>query len=254
MLLIEDDAALRGEWAARLRAVGHEVTAVARAEAPPRAGFDLVLDGVSARTASLAGGLPALAERLQALAGRIGRADLAAGLDGFAGYLRLLDEPGADELRAIELPPFLDRLLALTDGEVRRHAAVVRRFDACPPVRAATRQLAQIFANLILNAAQAMPPDGAATSRIEVRTATDGDGWALVEIADNGPGIAAALREKIFEPHFTTKGAGGQGLGLPIARDLAVALGGTLSVESEVDRGSTFRVRLPPARNSTVTP
>lgn len=251
MLFIEDDPEVRAQWTARLRALGHEVTAVAAGDAPLRVGFDAVVDGAQAAAtlgaaASGAASLPALAARLRELAARIGPPELQGRLSGFAGYLALLDEPGADVTRTVELPPLLERLLALAGAEIARSAQVVRRFDPCPPVRGTTRQLAQLFVNLVINAAQAMAPGQAAPSTIEVRTGTGDDGWAVIEIVDNGPGIPEALRERIFEPYFTTRGAAGQGLGLPISRDVATTLGGTLVVDSEVGRGSSFRVRLPP--------
>ena len=74
----------------------------------------------------------------------------------------------------------------------------------------------------------------------------------LVSVSDQGHGIPDELRDRIFEPFFSTKtgkGAeGGLGLGLPTARQLVVTLGGTLDFESEIGKGTVFRVRLPLAR------
>ena len=71
----------------------------------------------------------------------------------------------------------------------------------------------------------------------------------VISIADRGKGIPEALRDQVFEPFFSTKTGkgteGGLGLGLQTARQLTEALGGTLDFESEVDRGTVFRIHLP---------
>ena len=93
--------------------------------------------------------------------------------------------------------------------------------------------------NLLLNAAQALAGRG----RIRVRTERR-DGYAVVHISDNGPGIPADIREQIFEPFFTTKARGG-GLGLPIARRTAELHGGTLTLECPSDGGTIVTMSLP---------
>ena len=71
---------------------------------------------------------------------------------------------------------------------------------------------------------------------------------ARIDVIDDGPGIAPDVLERIFDPFFTTADAeGGTGLGLPIVHAIVTAHGGTLTVESEVGKGSTFRVELPVA-------
>jgi signal transduction histidine kinase len=99
-------------------------------------------------------------------------------------------------------------------------------------------QLGQIVLNLLTNAQQALDGNG----RIVVRAHVNGGGISY-EVTDSGPGIAAANREKIFEPLFTTK-ARGIGLGLAVSRTLARANGGDLNVESEPGQGATFRLTL----------
>ena len=98
--------------------------------------------------------------------------------------------------------------------------------------------------NLVRNAVQAMPAGGTLT----VRAACDGRS-AQVGVGDTGPGIAAAAREDIFRPFYTTR-AKGTGLGLAVARALVGAMGGTLTVESEEGRGATFTVTLPAAEGA----
>ena len=109
-------------------------------------------------------------------------------------------------------------------------------------------RLGQVFLNLIVNAAQAIPDGAAEHNLIRLATATGTDGYAEVMVTDTGSGIQAGLLERIFEPFVTMKPVGvGTGLGLYICRDIIHHLGGVIEVESELGKGSTFKVRLPPA-------
>ena len=106
----------------------------------------------------------------------------------------------------------------------------------------------QVVLNLIINALDAVERSG--HPRIELRTRTL-DGKVLLDIADNGHGIAPEHRRRLFEPFFTTKPVGkGTGLGLCISYSLVKQHGGDIVVESEVGRGTKFIIRLPavPAR------
>src|SRR5262249_42830009 len=106
-------------------------------------------------------------------------------------------------------------------------------------------KLCQIFINLLMNAAQAIDEGAPRTQSISVRSSTDPRGWALVEIRDTGCGIPPEELTKIFNPFFTTKREG-MGLGLSICQRIVTSWGGSISAESEVGRGTTFRVALPP--------
>ena len=108
-------------------------------------------------------------------------------------------------------------------------------------------QIQQLVVHLVSNAARATPPGKRDTVRVRVGTAPGGA--ALLEVVDHGCGIAPGDRERVFEPFFTTRSTGsgrGAGLGLSICRSIASAHGGSLTLESEVGRGSTFRLELPP--------
>ena len=98
------------------------------------------------------------------------------------------------------------------------------------------------------NAAKATP--AGKHGKVVIRTSTGSPGMARLEVIDHGTGIAPAVLGRIFEPFFTTRQVGegrGTGLGLAVCHAIVTAHGGTLTVESEVGKGSTFRVELPAA-------
>jgi two-component system, NtrC family, sensor kinase len=108
-------------------------------------------------------------------------------------------------------------------------------------VLASANQLKQVLLNLISNARQAMPNGG--TVWIETRIE---DAWATVTVADDGPGVDAALADRVFEPFFSTRGLpAGSGLGLPVSLGIAQAHGGTLTLDRARPRGAAFTLRLP---------
>lgn len=100
-------------------------------------------------------------------------------------------------------------------------------------------QLERALVNLVVNARDASPPDGP----IIVSVAADPDG-AVVAVADRGAGMPAEVRDRAFDPYFTTKGKG-TGLGLAVVRQVAERAGGRVSVDSQPGQGSTFRLHLP---------
>jgi len=88
-----------------------------------------------------------------------------------------------------------------------------------------------------------------AANRIRIATRTDGAGRAGISVTDTGSGIPPDVLGRIFDPFFTTKPVGvGTGLGLFICHGIVKALGGEITVESALGKGTTFRVLLPPAR------
>jgi two-component system cell cycle sensor histidine kinase/response regulator CckA len=110
-------------------------------------------------------------------------------------------------------------------------------------------QLEQVLANLVANARDAMPNGG--TVRVSARVATDDESGqrVVLEVSDTGTGIVDGLHAKIFEPFFTTKSPGqGTGLGLAMVQTIVTRALGTITVVSEIDRGSTFIVSLPMAK------
>ncbi|WP_437316422.1 ATP-binding protein [Sorangium sp. So ce385] len=114
-----------------------------------------------------------------------------------------------------------------------------------PPVQLSHGRLVQVLLNLLLNAADAVPRAG---GRVWVRASRAAGGGARIEVEDNGPGIAEAVRETLFEPFITTKEVGeGTGLGLAVCRGLVEAAGGAIGVEAGAEGGARFVVQLPGA-------
>lgn len=107
-------------------------------------------------------------------------------------------------------------------------------------------RLVQVLVNLIVNAAQALTPNAHGEPRILISLDLDPGGWALLAVSDNGGGIPEAIRERIFEPFYTTKPPGmGTGLGLSVCRGIVEDLGGAIELRSDATKGTTFELRLP---------
>jgi signal transduction histidine kinase len=117
-----------------------------------------------------------------------------------------------------------------------------------PPAYVDPEQMGLVLGNLVINAYQAMPEGGSLT----ISARLEGDRIAI-PVADTGCGISQEYMAKLFEPLFTTK-ARGIGLGLAVSKSLVEANGGSITVESEVGKGSIFTIRLPLARPETGMP
>jgi CheY-like chemotaxis protein len=139
----------------------------------------------------------------------------------------------------------LDAALNMTANEIAHRARLVKDIGHLPAVWAADGKLSQVFLNLLINACHAIDEGDVRNNQILIRTWSDKD-EVCVEIADTGKGIAPEMLERIFEPFFTTKAIGvGSGLGLSISKNILAEFKGSLSVTSEVGKGSLFTVRLP---------
>lgn len=142
----------------------------------------------------------------------------------------------------------VESAITMSFHEIRTVAQVRRELNESPQVSVDEGKLTQVLVNLLVNAAQAFPTPNVDRNLIVVRTFTRG-GAAVIEVQDNGPGIAEQIRGKIFDPFFTTKPVGvGTGLGLSISHSLVTAMGGSLTCASAIGAGTTFTVTLPPAR------
>jgi PAS domain S-box-containing protein len=156
----------------------------------------------------------------------------------------------------IDLRPVLELATDITLNQIRDRVRIVRTYGDTPWVEADEARLGQVFINLLVNAAQALPEGPSEKNEIRIVTTTDAAGRAVVEVRDTGAGISASAMARIFDPFFTTKAVGvGTGLGLSICHSIVTGMGGEISATSEPGCGTTFRVVLPgvpPARSDIV--
>jgi two-component system, NtrC family, sensor kinase len=161
---------------------------------------------------------------------------------------RLVDlaRPGEPNFRELSLNDVVREAFELVERQLRRSAidATLTLDPAAGRVRGDRDQLQQVVINLLLNAQRAMA--GRGTGAVELCTERRGREVAIV-VRDNGPGIGAEDLGRIFLPFYSR--SGGTGLGLPLARQIVHAHGGTIQVESAAGQGATFRVHLPVERH-----
>ena len=163
--------------------------------------------------------------------------------------LKIFSRSPVDEPRGpVNVKAIMDSSLRMAWNEIRHRAQLVKNYGPTPGVLANEARLGQVFLNLIVNAAQALPEGRAEHNEIRVSTRLDGE-RVVIEVRDTGPGIPPEIIGRIFDAFFTTKAVGvGTGLGLAICHRIVTDLGGELTVESEMGKGTTFRVALPVAR------
>jgi signal transduction histidine kinase len=162
--------------------------------------------------------------------------------------MRQLVHPMQQELAEVDLDAEIANTLALAINEYREVADLATQFGDVPRVMCRASEINQVVLNLVINASHAIRDTVVGTrtrGTLTVATRRDGD---MVEIAvtDSGGGIPDTIRDKIFDPFFTTKAVGvGTGQGLAIARSAIERHGGTLTFETHLGVGTTFRARLP---------
>ena len=172
--------------------------------------------------------------------------------------LRIFSRSPAEEPHGpVDVTAVIESSLRMGWTEIRHRAKLVKSYADVPPVEANEARLGQVFLNLIVNAAQALPEGRAEKNEVRVGTRRDGE-RVVVEVSDTGAGIPPEIIGRVFDAFFTTKAVGvGTGLGLAICHRIVADIGGELTVESELGKGTTFRVSLPVARDSermTVAP
>ncbi|PRP93030.1 Sporulation kinase A [Enhygromyxa salina] len=203
-------------------------------------GHDPVAVGASrARVRELLGRAQEGTERVRRIVrdlGRFGRTDDAEG-------------------QVVDIHALLDSTIEIADMQIRHRARLARNYLSAGYARGGEARLGQVFLNLLVNAGQAIEPGAPRENRVKVETRDLDDGRLEIAISDTGCGITEDVRARIFEPFFTTKPIGeGTGIGLAISRDIVASMAGEIVVESEVGRGTTFRVRLPPATEDVPSP
>jgi PAS domain S-box-containing protein len=161
--------------------------------------------------------------------------------------LSLLAAPGTRESHSIDVRRVLDSSLRMAKNEMRHRARVVCELAGAPFVWGVESRLGQVFLNLLVNAAHAIPIGNAEENRIRVSLRTGGEGEVVIMVEDTGVGMSKAIRDRLFTPFFTTKPVGsGTGLGLTICRGIVTSMGGSIQIDSEPGRGTLVRVTLPP--------
>jgi len=152
-------------------------------------------------------------------------------------------------LRPVTVSRAIDKAMSLVGHQARIKMIEVLREESptLPLVVADFNQLVQVFINLIVNAVQAMRDGG----KLSIHTATE-DGWVSMSVSDNGCGIPPENMDKLYTPFFTTKeDVKGVGLGLAVSYGIIERHGGRIEARSQVGKGSTFTIYLPPYREET---
>lgn len=162
--------------------------------------------------------------------------------------LKIFSRAEEDNRGPVEVERVIESSLRMAWNEIRHRAELVREYSPVPAVEANESRLGQVFLNLIVNAAQALPDGYANENQIHVRTGLDASGRVVAEVEDTGPGIPPEMLPHLFTPFFTTKPRGlGTGLGLSICQRIVSSFGGEISVDSVVGRGTSFKVSLMPS-------
>jgi nitrogen-specific signal transduction histidine kinase/CheY-like chemotaxis protein len=164
--------------------------------------------------------------------------------------LRVFSRGDDERVGPVDVEGVVESAVRMARNEVKHRATVEQRFARVPWVWGNEARLGQVFLNLVLNAAQAIPEGAADRNRIVVETSLAEDGTVRVDVSDTGCGMTPEVLRRVFTPFFTTKPTGtGSGLGLAISRRIVDALGGGISIESAPGRGTVAHVFLPRAED-----
>lgn len=159
-------------------------------------------------------------------------------VNNFLAYAR----PAPPRVEATDVNQVVSEVTRLLENDFRQSEIALESdlSEPLPSVELDSGQFKQALINLLVNARQVLEPGG--TVRVVTRAGSSGE--VVVEVVDDGPGIAPDAQSRIFEIFYSSRG-GGTGLGLPIARQVVERHGGKIELDSELDRGTTFRIRLP---------
>lgn len=161
-----------------------------------------------------------------------------------------------EQVRApVDVRRVIESSVRMAWPEIRHRARLQTDLAPVATVEGNESRLGQVFLNLLVNAAQAIPVGHVADNEIHVVSRTAADGAVEVEVRDTGGGIRPEILPRLFSPFVTTKPAGvGTGLGLSICQRIVHEHGGQISVESTLGQGTTFVVRLPSSTATTTPP
>jgi PAS domain S-box-containing protein len=238
-MLVDDRMASLGTLAA---GIAHEINNPLSYVA---GNLEVVADTLTAETSTCHSDPAARAEMVAAIADARGGGERVRKIvQGLSLFTRSEHAPRA----VVVLPEVIEAAIRLTANELRHRAELLRQLGPVPQVVADEARLTQAIINLLINAAQAIPAGRSNANRITVRTRTDDQARAVIEIEDTGKGIPAEIQARVFDPFFTTKDVGeGTGLGLSICHGIITALGGQISIEAAVPHGALVRLVLPAA-------
>lgn len=199
---------------------------------------------------NLCGNLPAdqVEPLREALDGSRRVADIVSQLQRFAA------QPTGSEDLSTQVEDAMQIALRIARARIKHAARIeVDIFPDLPDVELSEGQLSQVILNLVTNALDAMPPDRTSQANVVSIRADRVESGVCVSVEDNGSGMDEHTRDHLFDPFFTTKSTGdGMGLGMSITHSIVTLAGGTIEVESELGRGSTFRLFLPVAANALI--
>ncbi len=232
------------ERTARLAAVGRLAAGMAHEINNPLAFISLSREALERK---LAGVLPPGADREEVMSLLQDVARGSVRVTGIVRDLKAFSRDGEREAEPgpVDLDPVIASAMRIVEHLIAARGRAVRvrvASGALPRVLGDPRRLEQVFVNLLVNAAHALPEGGNGT--IEVRE-TLAPGSVVIEVRDDGKGIAAEHVGRVFDPFFTTKPVGGgTGLGLSVCHGIVTSFGGSITIESELSHGTTVRVTL----------
>jgi signal transduction histidine kinase len=226
--------------------VGHEIN-------NPLAYIAANLDFVSEELGTLPGLVPSarLSELMEVLA------DASAGADRIREIVRSLRAFARENgvAAAMDVRAAIEVAAQMALHEVWQRATLSLELGEVPAVLADEVRISQVVLNLLVNAAHSFPTSDPARNRVTLRTKCSAGGDVCIEISDNGPGLDPAAQARILNPFFDAKDPGpGTGLGLSICRSVVSSLGGELTVECELGKGTIFRVLLPASPGAPLPP
>ena len=227
------------EHAERLAGIGRLVAGVVHELNNPLTAVNMYSDSLVEKLAA-AGQDPADVEKLRGIkeAGqRIQR--LARDLVAYA-------RPAGARTEPVELSGVLEEAARLAKPALKENAAVLERnLQEVPQIEGSRPALVQVFVNLVTNAARALRPGG----HVKIGLEPSANGEVRVVVEDDGAGMEPEVARRAFEPFFTTRPAGGIGLGLPIVRGIVERHGGRVELETAPGKGTRVTVSLPVTRD-----